>query len=419
MSQDVLHFTCHGCGVSLTVPVDLAGVEGPCPKCGAVIRAPAVAGPVVEPPVSAPPGVPAPLPVGDPDSLSAAAGGSIRPEPREPHKRRTTQITPRRRTSDVARQVDVRAPREESSEGVASISRVLVPLAFLVIGGGIAYLLLQAFTGSSAVRPEGASEEVVGKPGVEASAVRSPVEEVAVPPSGASGTAGDVAGLAEQSIEAQDVLRDFLRASSIGARLPLIEPALERGDLEGTAIDTPLLSVQRMTPGLPVRNELENFVDHPFSVRFERDEAAPLSVLVVVRKRHEQKPKVLIEPLLDLFGGRLRDFAAAPVDEPGTFHAVIEALPRCFDETVPNPENKISYKLAADIHDVEITRAYVSKFSPLAEMLYSPDSELRWGKRLPATVTVKWNREEAADDGQDPAQPYLELIEIKSLDWSQ
>jgi hypothetical protein len=219
-------------------------------------------------------------------------------------------------------------------------------------------------------------------------------------------------------------------------------------------IDTPLLSVDRITPDAPNRNSDENFVDHPFRVRFEQTDAEPFTSLVIVRKRAGQKARVLIDPVLDLLGGRLAAFAAEPSDEPQTFRAVIEAMPRCFEEGVPNPDDKITYKLSSSTHGGEIARAYASKMSPLAEMLYSPDSALRWGKRVPATVTLRWNREEAPgsstppvapeqpdveEDGPgeeqpatgdepaveatptpeaDPGQPYLELIEIKSLDWS-
>ncbi|RYD17671.1 MAG: hypothetical protein EOP88_25365, partial [Verrucomicrobiaceae bacterium] len=38
--MDHLGFTCPRCGVDLVVPASAAGIEGPCPRCGGVIRAP-------------------------------------------------------------------------------------------------------------------------------------------------------------------------------------------------------------------------------------------------------------------------------------------------------------------------------------------------------------------------------------------
>lgn len=38
--EAVLHFQCDSCGIHLGVDSSLAGQEAPCPKCGALIRAP-------------------------------------------------------------------------------------------------------------------------------------------------------------------------------------------------------------------------------------------------------------------------------------------------------------------------------------------------------------------------------------------
>jgi hypothetical protein len=55
MSNELLHFHCPACGIRLSVPMHLAGVNGPCPSCGASIEAPAIrpspdAGPAKPPP---------------------------------------------------------------------------------------------------------------------------------------------------------------------------------------------------------------------------------------------------------------------------------------------------------------------------------------------------------------------------------
>lgn len=45
-SEDVLYFSCGGCGTELSVPTALHGVEGPCPTCGVSLKAPSLYLPV-------------------------------------------------------------------------------------------------------------------------------------------------------------------------------------------------------------------------------------------------------------------------------------------------------------------------------------------------------------------------------------
>lgn len=67
---DVITFCCPACQARLTVPLQLAGIEGPCPSCYHTIRAPerpALASPppflppLIAPPVPEPPPMPAPV----------------------------------------------------------------------------------------------------------------------------------------------------------------------------------------------------------------------------------------------------------------------------------------------------------------------------------------------------------------------
>jgi hypothetical protein len=44
-------------------------------------------------------------------------------------------------------------------------------------------------------------------------------------------------------------------------------------------------------------------------------------------------------------------------------------------------------------------------------MVDEPTYPIRWGTRVRATVTIQWNHQE------DPANPFLELIDINSPDW--
>lgn len=74
MTPDVIQFSCPACQSVLTVPLHLAGVTGPCPKCGHTVTSPAAstaplappahAAPAATPPPPAP--VPAPAPAAPP-----------------------------------------------------------------------------------------------------------------------------------------------------------------------------------------------------------------------------------------------------------------------------------------------------------------------------------------------------------------
>lgn len=67
MTPQVIQFHCPSCNAPLTVPIQLAGVTGPCPKCGNSITSPAAPGPApasafVPTPTPAPAPTPAPMP---------------------------------------------------------------------------------------------------------------------------------------------------------------------------------------------------------------------------------------------------------------------------------------------------------------------------------------------------------------------
>ncbi len=58
-----------------------------------------------------------------------------------------------------------------------------------------------------------------------------------------------------------------------------------------------------------------------------------------------------------------------------------------------------------------IARAYASRHSELCRALETPDGDIRLDTRPRATVTLGWNHVD------DPARPFLELREIRALEW--
>lgn len=83
MNPNVIQFACQHCQSWLTVPVQMAGVSGPCPKCGGHITSPS-ASPVPEPqpPTANAPqwGAPPAAPVQALPSLPALSGGPVNPQ---------------------------------------------------------------------------------------------------------------------------------------------------------------------------------------------------------------------------------------------------------------------------------------------------------------------------------------------------
>jgi hypothetical protein len=133
---------------------------------------------------------------------------------------------------------------------------------------------------------------------------------------------------------------------------------------------------------------------------------------VLVRRRGSQDPKVVVNPFLDLFGGRLANFAAKPVERPGTFHAFVTALHTCSDTRIPNADNKFTLKLTASIEGPAIAFAHFGRGSAIAENLKSDRPGLRWGSAKPCTLTLVWNTRD------NPEYPYLEAASIKAFNWN-
>jgi hypothetical protein len=214
------------------------------------------------------------------------------------------------------------------------------------------------------------------------------------------------------AIRAEETLNRFLTASSLDERLELIDPLLPAEQLQDTILSRPLPDVIGVTPETPSFDPIEKISNFPFRVSFQGGEGSISEYTILVRYRADLPPKIVIEPFLDLVGGRLARFAATPTSGAQTFRAVIEAMPRCFEENIPSPDKKFTYKLTACDVGRATARAYASRYSSLAEDLFTPDSKIRWGKRVRATITLEWNTTE------DPTQPYIELLEIKGLDWN-
>ncbi len=133
---------------------------------------------------------------------------------------------------------------------------------------------------------------------------------------------------------------------------------------------------------------------------------------LLVRSRGGNPPKIVADPFLDTFGGRLAAYAAAPAEKGGTFQAVVYAVASCTDPKIPNREKKLTLKLLASDNDKEIARACFGRQSKIGEMLEDGSYGLSYGIAKACTVMLRWNTED------DPQYPYLEALAIKDLGWN-
>ena len=433
MSAEILKFPCPACQATLTVPSAMAGVRGPCPICSAEIQAPSASPAAPTPPAQQPPNPAVPvLPPNETETGTVLPQEPIKlpPAPRHSQPVRSNKDIPARPIDPTDQASQGRVPVEKSAtiprEKGSLLLKIGIPALLILASGAVVFLILKARNpeaglpvSSSFELPEpgpAVSPPEAGSPpaGSDPKAASGPGENAPAPDAAVESSEPAPVSLNELNA-AKRAAVSFLKSTSIESRLAMIEPPLPADQLKGTVLEGPLPAMIAIKDLPQVRDTIEEFIDFPFLVAFG-DDAPIRRMLLIVRQRQSREPKVLVQPVLDLLGGRLKEFAKAPAEdtESREFCAVIEPMPRVFDEGVPNSDDKFTYKLLSADGGVEIARAYASQHSELAEQLYSfsPTSDMRWGKRLCATILLSWNTTE------DPDKPYLWVNEIKSLNWS-
>ncbi|MGL4400371.1 MAG: hypothetical protein ACRCXD_10920 [Luteolibacter sp.] len=213
-------------------------------------------------------------------------------------------------------------------------------------------------------------------------------------------------------MEAMEVLEKFLAAKTLAERLPMIETQTPEAELAKSCLTGPLPTASKIEIDAQETNPVEQVVDFYHNVDFVVDGQPVNPQTLLVRTRGAAKPKVVVDPFLDTFGGRLAAFAKAPTDKAGIFQVTVSAVASCNDENVPNREKKLTLKLLSRDNTKEIARAYFGRQSKIGEMLEDGTYSLSYSKAKSCTVMLRWN----ADD--NPALPYLEALTIKALDWN-
>lgn len=364
-------------------------------------------------PAPPPPEMPAPV----------SEGPKIRPEPRLlPERGYVAPIAAKLSTDDERLR-----PREVVylSRGTrpSRVLHSLLPATFIAAAGAVVYLLLYFYLPSGpARRLRDAQAPLVVASRAERAGLRpAPLLHLGVE-NGAMAPAEDppstsapeqVVDEISPAVAANNLLEAFLKAKDAAGRVGMVEPESTVEELEATLLNGPLPEVLQVFSDLPRQNAIEGFTDYPYRVSFYVQGRPNTDFAVLVRQRGNQPPKVFLPAFLDLVGRRLADFTKQPnTQDPARFHVILEPVIGCHEDGIPNADRKFTLKLLSSNFGRETVRAYCANQSRIRELVEKPDYPIRWGIRVPATVTLQWNHKE------DPTMPYLELIEINSPDWN-
>jgi len=461
MVNDPLTFACPACGVKLTVPSSMAGITGPCPTCSSIIQAPVrSAGTISVPPIAAPTPEPAPAlppspypssqlasvpgplnaytPSNQPVEETAPAAPSFQPRPYDVEitSPAVIRVEPRGHKSRsgshevIARPMpgpDEYAPvnlpptsHRRSKQPLRALIILLVLASFVgVFFGVVAWLEGNSKTPINVRPSKPTTTEKAPAPGPKkdipaAPAPASPeAPKTPVPqPQAASNTISNAAAPTTPGVAALQLLEKFLKASTLAERLPLIETSTPMPELEASVLARPLPPSPRYSPDVQETDFSGNFTDMFYNVDFEEADGKTNPQVILIRVRPDQPPKVIVDPFLDSFGGRLAAYAATPTTKPGSFQVIVSAVARTTDNTIPNHSEKLRLKLLPRDNEREITNAYFSKLSKISEMLLDDNSGFRYGQARACRVSLSWNTTE------DPQKPYLEAIGITELQWN-
>lgn len=211
---------------------------------------------------------------------------------------------------------------------------------------------------------------------------------------------------------AMEVLEKFLAAKTLAERLPMIETQTPEAELAKSCLAGPLPATSRIEIDAQESNAVEQVVDFYHNVDFDADDKPINPHTILIRTRGGGAPKVVVDPFLDSFGGRLAAYAKTPSEKAGIFQVTISAVASCNDEHVPNREKKLTLKLLPRDNTKEIARAFFGRQSKIGMMLEDGTYSLSYGKAKTCTVMLRWNVED------QPETPYLEAIDFKTLDWN-
>lgn len=458
-ASDSITFHCPACHTRLTVPASLAGVTGPCPSCQVTIRAPYPESPAplpqssqaLEPtpqkpqqPLYAPPASHHQRPLGQtqqqapqiypqqPTELQQATQAPpaiLRPEPRELPNRSEPVVPVTRQRSEPTgdRRALTSTPSQPPQRHHRSrILRFAVPALFIALVLGVVFGVktflqkdrIAAGGGVTAsedkvriILPEEESDTFDSLTEVEDNGIL-PTEPLQMPTAEQSPQDVPPEYLpVDGGIAALEVLEKFLAMGTLEERLPHLESKLSKAELASSVINGSLPEVLKITVDIRETNPIEQLIDYYYHVDFDDGNGGQNLQTMLVRTRGGGAPVVVVDPFIDLFGGRFEEYAKSPKTEAGTFQVIISAGAFCYDD-VPGAEKKFTLKILAREDAKEIAKAYFGRRSKIGDMLEDETSGLAYGQAKACTVFMRWNNEE------DPQKPFLEALDLKALNWN-
>jgi hypothetical protein len=211
---------------------------------------------------------------------------------------------------------------------------------------------------------------------------------------------------------ARRMVEQFLAATTYDERMMYVLTKKTPSELQNSFLSRKWPTAQ-ITPGAQIPHPAERLTEFYFEVRFgENTVGFPLEATILVHQRGDEEPKIILEPLLDTVGGRLRDFAKEPSSKPQDFYVILDARVRCFDDKIPNADKKCTFFLRAHITGIDIATAYATEISQIRKQFDDPLAGFKWKKPMPVVVTLQWNTTE------DYTRPYIEVIDIKAKNWN-
>jgi hypothetical protein len=448
MPNESISFCCPACNIKLTVPGSLAGVTGPCPSCQTQIRAPyPLTSPLtsaqepspapvdVLPPAIAPLTFPDSIPTSQPASLQSATPHTLKPEPRQLPSRAPQGEPVSKQARDSYREIDAsRSAQPQRHHHRSGFYRLILPATCAIATAAIVYGVIwflhptintnltsgtrlkstvrSILSEDSKPKKQPASsnqlEPAKSEPhsALPATAPQQPV--IADPP---PSLPDGLEPITPGSI-ASEILDKFLAAKNLSERIPMIETQTPLSELEKSCLSGPLPAAASIWNDGQESNTVERVVDVFFSVDFDMGKGQKNPQTILVRIRGAGDAKVVIDPFLDSFGGRLAAYAKTPMEHAAEFQVIIWAIASCNDERVPDREKKLTLQLLPRDNSKEIARAYFGRQSKIGMMLEDGTYSISYGKAKACTVLLRWNSED------NPAMPYLEALDIKALDWN-
>lgn len=279
-------------------------------------------------------------------------------------------------------------------------------------GPGAPAQRIKEASGPLVVQPPKESQSTLPRP-ADHKAADSGSAAAAPPPTGSTDTGPGEVRSESAAVVAYAVLESFLQAGDAASRVDMVEPATTEQDLAATLLKGPLPEVARIFSDIPQSYPDEQRTDFPYRVSFVVKDSPNVDFAILVRKRGTQAPRVFLPAFLDLVGGRLAEFTReANSLPPVSFHVYLEPIDGCYEKDIPGADRRFTFKLLPSPFGKETARAYATNASRFRKLVDDPAFPIRWGMRRRATVTLEWNHKE------DPAKPFLELVDLNSPDWN-